>query len=514
MKIAALALVCAFPSVALAAPPAPRITVEAGDIKQLRFEWPSVPGATRYELWFKANDATPWVEYTEKPAPRTSLAVSVSVHLLEWPQARYQLKACNSTGCSTSNTVRVNHDEKLVAMGYLKANTASSRAFGGVVSLSADGKTLAVLASDAIGSSQVAAVVYVYRNSGSGWRYEAALNGDAPVLGGGGGYLGDPLAVSGDGNLIALGVPFEPDMGPGYHAGIVYLFRRAGGRWQLAQRLTGNGYGFDYFGYGVHLDDAGRTLAVTHNQRSAEDEEIGTIEIYRDAANDSSEQFVHQTTLPVPFVNGVEADCHAIALSGDGQTLLRGCQTGENYLDRILQVMKAPGWTWNATVQGGDSRGYDISYDGKVILVQDEGRARVLRLGASGWVEEARLTIFGGFFNSGHRGVALSRDGRFAALGAISDEAAGLGPVFPPYQPGGIETGAVILHERRSTGWVIRRLVKPGSAQLQSAGHSVALGDNGRVMAIGAPQEASAATGINGDREDESIWGRGAVWLY
>src|SRR5690348_9338240 len=102
----ALTLIGVLPCVALAAKPAaPHITVEASNIKQLTFDWTSVSGATRYELWFKASDAAAWVEYMEKAAPRSSISVGVSVHLLQWPEARYQLKACNAEGCSTSNTV-------------------------------------------------------------------------------------------------------------------------------------------------------------------------------------------------------------------------------------------------------------------------------------------------------------------------------------------------------------------------------------------------------------------------
>lgn len=513
MKSAGLALFCVLSSLAFAAPPAPRITVAASDIKQLTFEWPSVAGATRYELWFKASDATPWVEYTEKTAPRTSLNISVSVHLLEWPQARYQLKACNSTGCSTSNTVRVNHDEKLVAMGYLKPND-TSHAFGGIVALSADGQTLAVL-SQAVGPP-IGAVIHVYRKSVAGWRFEARL--DDGMTGYTGVNLGNPLAVSGNGNLIALGMAYDAEFDPeGYNVGYVQLFRRSGSTWRTAQRLAGIGRSFDEFGHDVSLDDAGRTLAITHSYPDAttEDGESGIVEIYRDAPNDNSDQFLHQTTLRTPVVSGATAQCGGIALSGDGQTLLRGCfaRTSTNEV-RMVEVMEAPGWTVTSTLPGVDLNAFDISYDGSVVLLQAEGAALVMRLGASGWVQEAGLTTFGGFFSGGHRSIALSRDGRFAALGPISDVAAGLGPIFPPYQTGQNETGAVILHERRSTGWVVRRLIKPGSTQIQWAGHSVALGDNGRVLATGAPYEASAASGINGDREDESAWGRGAVWLY
>jgi len=39
-------------------------------------------------------------------------------------------------------------------------------------------------------------------------------------------------------------------------------------------------------------------------------------------------------------------------------------------------------------------------------------------------------------------------------------------------------------------------------------------GDSGRVLAVGAPFDASAATGIDGDRDDASMPERVAVRIY
>src|SRR4051812_7070343 len=82
-------------SVVQAAPAAPAATVGA-DLKQLQFDWDQVPGSNRYELWFKANDAAPWVEYTEVRAAQTPrIRINVSVHLLNWRVAKYRIAACN-----------------------------------------------------------------------------------------------------------------------------------------------------------------------------------------------------------------------------------------------------------------------------------------------------------------------------------------------------------------------------------------------------------------------------------
>jgi hypothetical protein len=44
--------------------------------------------------------------------------------------------------------------------------------------------------------------------------------------------------------------------------------------------------------------------------------------------------------------------------------------------------------------------------------------------------------------------------------------------------------------------------------------HSVALRNNSRILAVGAPLDPSAAAGIDCDREDDSMPERGAVWIY
>jgi hypothetical protein len=73
----------------------------------------------------------------------------------------------------------------------------------------------------------------------------------------------------------------------------------------------------------------------------------------------------------------------------------------------------------------------------------------------------------------------------------------------------------VAIYERRASGWALRRYVKADTNNyLRSFGWEVALNQNGHVLAVGSPYDASKATGIDGDREDASLPGRGAVWLY
>jgi hypothetical protein len=53
-----------------------------------------------------------------------------------------------------------------------------------------------------------------------------------------------------------------------------------------------------------------------------------------------------------------------------------------------------------------------------------------------------------------------------------------------------------------------------GFGVTQLGGGSVALSGDGNTLAVGALNEASAATGVNGNQADNSAAGAGAVYLY
>lgn len=517
MRTAAFLLACALSSVVLAVPPAPVVTVHASGIKNLTFEWAHVAEATRYDLWFKANDNGPWTRYVSAPAPRSSFTIGVAVHLLHWPQARFQLQACDPSGCSTSNTVRVN-EEKLVAMGFFKPDTPSNVFFyGGSLALSADGKTMAVLAGELVNGNFNTAVIYVYRRTISSWRRQARLVPNSAQAQTSWPFVGERIALSGNGNLLVFGLWQENSSGPSpaESAGAVYLYRRSGSTWGLAQKLVSqNGRTGDNFGYVVKVDDAGRTLAITH-WYEGEEPVRGRLEIFRDDSQDDTDQFVHHTSVPVPRQNQTLGQCETLVLSGDGNSLLRACIFPEPAGPNVfVQALETAGFTETGRFTVQASSVLDVSYDGTRALVNNLGEVSAYRLDSSGWVHDGILATAPTGGLTGHRDVAISRDGKVAAVGSPTDIAAGLGPIFEPYQIAEKRSGGVMILERKAQGWVMRRLVKPGSTNIQQAGYAVALGDNARVLAVGAPLDTSAARGIDGNRHDDTVLNRGAVWLY
>jgi hypothetical protein len=166
---------------------------------------------------------------------------------------------------------------------YLKAsNTGTSDLFGEGVALSADGDTLAVgavgEASNAIGvngnqadnSAANSGAVYVFTRTGSTWAQQAYLKASNT---GTGGRFGFSVALSGDGDTLAVGAVGEASNATGVNgnqadntatlAGAVYVFTRTGSTWaQQAYLKASNTGAGGRFGFSVALSGDGDTLAV------------------------------------------------------------------------------------------------------------------------------------------------------------------------------------------------------------------------------------------------------------
>jgi hypothetical protein len=94
------------------------------------------------------------------------------------------------------------------------------------------------------------------------------------------------------------------------------------------------------------------------------------------------------------------------------------------------------------------------------------------------------------------------------------DEPSGPEVIYPPAPTTAGHSDSVLVFEHKSTGWSLRRILKPAVSIENSFGRSVALGDNGRILVVGSIFDASASTGIGGDPTNTSASGRGAAWLY
>jgi hypothetical protein len=396
--------------------------------------------------------------------------------------------------------------------------------------LSEDGKTLvAAIDTDQSGG------VEVFRKLPTGWAYETRLLADpkeAHLM-----YEAEPaLAVSGDGSLIALGVDVEvrpganPEDQPS--TGAVYLFRRGPGGWIREQKLTfPDSMPEDRLGWRVDLDESGTLLAAWRRFGDSPDlsGQVGTgvVELYRRSASGWNR---------VATVPAVDDTCHAIGLSGDGQTLVRSCSIGG------VEILTAPTWQRVASLPNEvfgmnefsiPPKDVAVNHDGsrfavRSVTLDDDGAAsrawvNVFRRDASGWTQEASLGP-GASLNPGpvedpHGGyglaISMSRDGQFLAVGA-----SGLGGPGPGvnYPPGATDEGrgVVFVYQYKPSGWYLRQTIHPNANPYSQPlfGWSVSFGRNHKDLAVGAPWDASNADGVGGDQADASAPFRGAVWLY
>ena len=237
-------------TVELTVPEEPTVSV-TGDIKTLNFSWSEPEYVDYYRLMENPDGHSGFTQVGDDiPAGTLTANRDIAVHLFDWVNAQYIVEACNVTGCSSSDVATPMH-VILDTIGYFKAsNTETRDYFGQSVALSADGNTLAVGApiesSSAAGingdqadnSASGAGAVYLFRFDGTSWAQQAYIKASNA---GSGDRFGELVALSADGNTLAVGAQMEDSSATGINgdqadnsaleAGAVYLFRFDGTSW-------------------------------------------------------------------------------------------------------------------------------------------------------------------------------------------------------------------------------------------------------------------------------------------
>jgi len=76
-------------------------------------------------------------------------------------------------------------------------------------------------------------------------------------------------------------------------------------------------------------------------------------------------------------------------------------------------------------------------------------------------------------------------------------------------------SGAVFVFERSDANWEQQAYLKASNTDPgDSFGNSVSLSADGTTLAVAAPRESSAATGVNGDQGNTVIGNAGAVYVF
>ena len=120
-----------------------------------------------------------------------------------------------------------------------------------------------------------------------------------------------------------------------------------------------------------------------------------------------------------------------------------------------------------------------------------------------------------GAFDRFGRALALSADGSMLAVGAPYEDSNAGGVNGNEGDNSAEKSGAVYVFTRSGTTWTLQAYLKASNTGAGDYfGWSVALSANGDTLVVGAPYEASSATGINGNQGDNSAADSGAVYVF
>ena len=332
--------------------------------------------------------------------------------------------------------------------------------------------------------------------------------------------FGGSVALSADGATLAVGATGEasaathiggdPSDDSAAGAGAVYVFtrpvERTAATWSpQAYVKPFNTDAGDGFGCSIALSADGATLAVgACHEASAATGVDG--DRFDNTAKDAGAVYVFTRTgatwrqeayLKASNTGAADAFGTSIALSADGATLAVG----------------APGEDSAAAGIGGDQA--DDS-------APDAGAVYVFVRGGHGWAQEAYVKASnpqgtddlnpGASFGTS---VALSGDGATLAVGAPSEDSGATGVNGDPENHFAPESGAAYVFLRSTAGWHPHAYVKASNTDVDDGfGSSVALSSDGATLVVSAPNEASAATDIDGNQDDDSRFHAGAVYAF
>jgi hypothetical protein len=348
-------------------------------------------------------------------------------------------------------------------------------------------------------------------------------------FGNGGTLLGDSVALSGDGNTLAVGAPNEGSGAKGingdqndtsvYSAGAVYVFTRRNNTspWtQQANVKASNPQVDAEFGHVVVLSADGNTMAVSAyfeasnakgingNQNDTSIPQAGAVYVFtRRGTTWSQQAYIKASNTGEAGTDGNFGDGDqfgfSLSISDDGNTLAAG-----------------------ANAEDSNAKGINGNQDDN--SMQSSGAVYIYARSGTTWTQQAYVKAANTSANVqfGYA-VALTADGNELAASAF-DEAGGSRKINGPYDAklpgGGGGTGAVYVFGRTGATWTQQAYLKASNGENgDSMGVSVSISDDGNTIASGALDEDCMATGVNpvqpcdSDQKDDTSAGAAYVFV-
>ena len=464
---------------------------------------------------------------------------------------------------------------QVVQTAYLKhSHTDPGDLYGNALAI--DGDTLVVGAwyddsgADGVngdaadGSAPDSGAVFVYRRSGSSWAQEAYLKASNPEAGD---QFGVSLDLSGDTLIVgswqedsdATDVDGDESSNAAPNSGAAYIFvRDASGSWtQEAYLKASNAETDDTFGFRVQVD--GDTAVVSASGEDSAATGVGGDEadnsagaagaVYaftRTSTTWSQSAYIKPSTSGVgdAFGDSLALDAGTLAVGVDREDSSSGGINGDQDDNSLLNagavfVFVESGTTWvqqayiKASNPGYQDRYGTVTLDGDTLIVgaraEDSGAtgvngnalddgtpyagaAYVLVREAGVWTQQAYLKAS----NTGtwdYFGVSVALDGDTAVIGARYEKSAATGINGNQSDDSANNAGCAFVFLRDGATWTQHAYLK---ADNTGAGDQFAFSAflSGDDLVIGGMFEDSAASGVDGDGQDDSAAQAGAAYTF
>ena len=514
-------------------------------IKNMQFVWTATTGTDHYRLesdiggGFVDASTTGFVVVPnstniKQTNARADIALHRYVPLLKGEGPLYRVEACDA-GNTCSDDARVggslSNEELNQLIGYFKAsNTGADDRFGNAVSLSDDGNTLAVGApredssstgvdGEQGGGASNSGAVYVFTRSAGTWSQQAYIKASNT---GASDYFGWSVSLSGDGNTLAVGAPYEDSDSTGVNgieynssatdSGAVYVFTRNNDTWsQQAYIKASNTDGSaapqdsfgDEFGWSVSLSDDGNTLAVGAYREDSNAKGVNGKQNNDDgSANRSGAVYVftrsdgtwsQQAYIKASNTGATDQFGGSVSLSDDGDTLAVGAQWEDS----------------NAKGINGEQGGGAGNSGAVYVFTRNSSDT----WSQQAYIKASNTDVYDEFGWS----VSLSGDGNTLAVGVRLEDSNSTGVNGAQGNVSrGFNSGAVYVFVRDSSAqWSQQAYIKASNTgEDDFFGDSVSLSGDGNTLAVGAQLEDSNSKGIGGDQDDNSATNSGAVYVF
>ena len=302
---------------------------------------------------------------------------------------------------------------------------------------------------------------------------------------------GTSVDLSADGNIIAIGAPFNDNSGN--VAGNVRIFENQAGTWtQIGANINGSAT-LDRSGFSVSLSDDGNIIAIGAPDKTSGGFESGQVRIFENQSG-------NWTQIGDEIIGEAFSDHSgfSVALSGDGMTVAIGAPDNEGSMGGNfghVRVYSNQSGDWDQIgddIDGEaaeDNSGFSVAIneDGTIVAIgapfndgidSDAGHVRVYQNQSEVWVQlgddidgEAANDRFG-------TSVELSADGTIVAIGARDNNS----------------TGHVRVLQFQSGNWIQIGDDIDGEAINERFGSSLDLSANGTILAVGAPFNGAAGS--------------------